>query len=586
MMQSIVPFSALVSMVALKRRYTFRQVTALVIVFTGFLVAWVPLALEHSNAPGVVRHSIRHDLTPKSVLPFLARDLRTSTSKTASGHVWIQRGRLRHGEQLPRSGTSRANGQDENTESGKHRQSVDGSLPSGCFFAIICALSTLPTALSFALKEKVVLNYREWVQQANNVTTAEDDKTYYDEMHMDADELTAGSLDPSVRDERELGQSQVQHCGTESVVLEATGGERGVSTKPRVMDLGSSETERRSIDRSCSDDKRISVFVICLFASLFQLMVTPFSLPINTLLGQTHGETLTCYAYEAYYCFRGLNPSQLMSVFEDSCRGMPPHHQVGMSLSNLWNTATWSVESGVDVLKIDTESGVEMCDDDIADVAVREDSRGALEKANKVWWGATPSTTELCQYALPSYVVYVVVNVVFNLFLIGLLRVGSSLLAFLTLKAVLPLSIILFYAIPWPLLSQNDVHLTAATMVSLFVIGCGVFFFEYERQQVKKQVGERQPPCCFPVGYLGWRYYLSSTQDIHEIVTRPDSSSRPEVSDGISGEYPADAALTGSVARSTDTITRLRSIFVSRLRLFGRPVINVDQGRLTGPAEG
>eukprot|EP00922_Rhytidocystis_sp_ex-Travisia-forbesii_P064144 GHVS01095363.1.p1 GENE.GHVS01095363.1~~GHVS01095363.1.p1 ORF type:complete len:193 (+),score=64.86 GHVS01095363.1:36-581(+) len=72
----------------------------------------------------------------------------------------------------------------------------------------------------------------------------------------------------------------------------------------------------------------------------------------------------------------------------------------------------------------------------------------------------------LCRYALSAYLVYAAINIIFNLFLIRLLRAGSALMAFISLKAVLPLSIILFYIVPWPLLSHTDVHLTQATWVS------------------------------------------------------------------------------------------------------------------------
>ncbi|PFH34947.1 hypothetical protein BESB_058340 [Besnoitia besnoiti] len=62
-----------------------------------------------------------------------------------------------------------------------------------------------------------------------------------------------------------------------------------------------------------------------------------------------------------------------------------------------------------------------------------------------------------------AYVSYAVVNIVFNLSLIGLVSAASSLLTFVCMKATLPLSIILYATLPWPLFDPRDVRVTRET---------------------------------------------------------------------------------------------------------------------------
>ncbi|CEM04266.1 unnamed protein product [Vitrella brassicaformis CCMP3155] len=94
-----------------------------------------------------------------------------------------------------------------------------------------------------------------------------------------------------------------------------------------------------------------------------------------------------------------------------------------------------------------------------------------------------------CKYAFSTYMVYV--------------TVGSALLAFICLKAVLPLSILLFAVYPWPLLDQSDTRVTPYTWVSLVIILGGVVWYkmtDIHKEAIKKKKFEgHEPPCLWPL---------------------------------------------------------------------------------------
>ncbi|KAL8271177.1 hypothetical protein Esti_004838 [Eimeria stiedai] len=71
-----------------------------------------------------------------------------------------------------------------------------------------------------------------------------------------------------------------------------------------------------------------------------------------------------------------------------------------------------------------------------------------------------------CEAALPAYSVYVAANLIFNLFVTALLLQASSLLCFVSMKAILPVSLLLYAAAQWPLLPPSDSHITASTVAS------------------------------------------------------------------------------------------------------------------------
>lgn len=74
------------------------------------------------------------------------------------------------------------------------------------------------------------------------------------------------------------------------------------------------------------------------------------------------------------------------------------------------------------------------------------------------------------------YLVYIVFNLSFNIFLLILLRRASSLLGFLTIKAILPVSVLLFY-FDWPLIGSTSISIYY--IIGLFIVMVGLFAYRY-----------------------------------------------------------------------------------------------------------
>jgi len=93
--------------------------------------------------------------------------------------------------------------------------------------------------------------------------------------------------------------------------------------------------------------------------------------------------------------------------------------------------------------------------------------------------GKTPPGSKFdCSPDPYPYIIYIGINLVYNLLLLLLVKRASAVLSFMTIQAVLPVSVILFY-IPWPLLVA-EVYSTW-TIVGLVIIigalGLYQFFF-------------------------------------------------------------------------------------------------------------
>jgi len=85
--------------------------------------------------------------------------------------------------------------------------------------------------------------------------------------------------------------------------------------------------------------------------------------------------------------------------------------------------------------------------------------------------GLKPHT---CDYSLISYLIYIGVNLTYNILLLLLVKQASSLLSFMALKASLPIAVVLFL-LPWPIIGPSTPN--PFEIVSLFVIiGALVFY--------------------------------------------------------------------------------------------------------------
>lgn len=299
MTQAIIPFTVLTSAVLFKRTYTAVQMTAVTLVITGGIISLVPELKRNVAAP---------------VTAFFA----------LFGQAYASPSELQN-------------------ESREILGPLNGQASSPVVFSVLAAVSTLPTAISFALKEKVFRSFRP---------------------HL-------------------FGQSS---------------------------------------------GSKLDVFIVNAHTSAFQLLWTPFAIPINCLLGETHGQPLLGYVRNGFRCFSGSTP---------------PIDQGGPCQA----------------------------------------------------WGC-------CRWALASYAAYICINVAFNIILLTLLRTASALWGFMCMKAVLPVSIALFF-LPWPLLNRGDTGISRWTFVSLafIIVGIGIFkAATLKKERIRtEQYGGEETPCCFPL---------------------------------------------------------------------------------------
>ena len=85
----------------------------------------------------------------------------------------------------------------------------------------------------------------------------------------------------------------------------------------------------------------------------------------------------------------------------------------------------------------------------------------------------TTNTLTLSSYSC-VWVIYLFCLCVMPVRLAALVLEGSSLFSFVAMKAILPVSILLYTARQWPLLPENDSHLSPAILVCSHCIPCAL----------------------------------------------------------------------------------------------------------------
>eukprot|EP00759_Apiculatamorpha_spiralis_P032652 PhF_6_TR34127/c0_g1_i1/m.49816 len=102
------------------------------------------------------------------------------------------------------------------------------------------------------------------------------------------------------------------------------------------------------------------------------------------------------------------------------------------------------------------------------------------------------------------YLCYMVCNVVFNISLLFVVKYASALQSFMAIKAVLPISVVLFY-IKWPLIPQQPANAYLISGLIVILIGLGVFrFTTVLKDKHKAEFGAAVVGCgsmfpfCFP----------------------------------------------------------------------------------------
>jgi len=113
--------------------------------------------------------------------------------------------------------------------------------------------------------------------------------------------------------------------------------------------------------------------------------------------------------------------------------------------------------------------------------------------------GMTPddhSTQDCSSYPWP-YVIYISINLLFNIVLLVLLKRASALLGFMAIKAILPLSVLLFY-FKWPLIGPTSLNLFVVGGLIVILFGLGLFRYT----TITKKRYPTESYCCSP--WLPW----------------------------------------------------------------------------------
>eukprot|EP01100_Stratorugosa_tubuloviscum_P015783 TRINITY_DN940_c0_g1_i1.p1 TRINITY_DN940_c0_g1~~TRINITY_DN940_c0_g1_i1.p1 ORF type:complete len:419 (-),score=103.24 TRINITY_DN940_c0_g1_i1:59-1315(-) len=91
------------------------------------------------------------------------------------------------------------------------------------------------------------------------------------------------------------------------------------------------------------------------------------------------------------------------------------------------------------------------------------------------------------------YLIYIVINIFYNIAILFLLKEASALMSFMTIKAILPISVFLFY-IPWPLLDPPT--WSWAILVGLVVILAGLIMFRITTTWKDEPKYKQHKFCC------------------------------------------------------------------------------------------
>lgn len=112
-----------------------------------------------------------------------------------------------------------------------------------------------------------------------------------------------------------------------------------------------------------------------------------------------------------------------------------------------------------------------------------------------------PTDISSCQYATSTYIIYMSLNIFYNISVYALVAKHSALLTFVCMKLTAPLAAILSL-IPWPLIGSSEIP--SSEWVALAVILAGVFLFRHGNHVKDKAMADAAVSatawmlCCFP----------------------------------------------------------------------------------------
>uniref|UniRef100_A0A7S2K5J9 EamA domain-containing protein n=1 Tax=Zooxanthella nutricula TaxID=1333877 RepID=A0A7S2K5J9_9DINO len=104
------------------------------------------------------------------------------------------------------------------------------------------------------------------------------------------------------------------------------------------------------------------------------------------------------------------------------------------------------------------------------------------------------------QFAGLCVAVYVVFNILWNVSILLSVKHTGALATFVALKAIFPVSTLLFAYVDWPLLGKSDV--SWLVWVSAAIIMPCIIFYQWasEQQSVRAEQLPSQATCCWPLG--------------------------------------------------------------------------------------
>lgn len=116
--------------------------------------------------------------------------------------------------------------------------------------------------------------------------------------------------------------------------------------------------------------------------------------------------------------------------------------------------------------------------------------------------GTTPAGVKTDCSPMPiPYLIYIVFNIGFNVAILALLKIASAVMSFMVIRAVLPLSVCMYF-FAWPLL-PNATEFNFYVIIGLLSILIAIVFFRlFSQFQVDKQLSccSVELPCCYEDG--------------------------------------------------------------------------------------
>ncbi|CAE7405095.1 crtp2 [Symbiodinium sp. CCMP2592] len=133
-----------------------------------------------------------------------------------------------------------------------------------------------------------------------------------------------------------------------------------------------------------------------------------------------------------------------------------------------------------------------------------------LKEATDCVFQSTPdvcgSESSHAEWAGKLTLMYVVFNLCMNVTTLMAVKYGSALGTFVALKAIFPVSMVLFAYVQWPLLGKTDIHWLTWMSVLVLLPSIGVYQWATIQQNKRAAIHPSLASCCWPFGATrGWQ---------------------------------------------------------------------------------